>query len=221
MFRIFPRRRRRQPAVAPRMIGAGHMNRTASQRHVHIALTCMLAIVNVLLISENLRLRGLLSAPAIGDFREIGDHVPPLQGLDRDGEAVTFHYDSGQRSTLLLFLSPSCSFCTALFPHWQELMTRARQDGYRVIVVAREDEDRATVDEYLARWHASHVNLVYASKETIEAYGLYATPITVVVTGPGIIRGIWVGMWDHAQMEAVNKRFGTSFEEMGGGGGQR
>jgi len=177
-------------------------------RNAQTLAIATLALANILLLAQNVGLRSRLAEYAPPEFLESGDEVPPLRGMDSIGGNVTIEYPAAP-ATILLFFSPSCRFCEALFPTWQNVIPVALERGYRVVGVVRAEESPDGVDEYLERWGVSGMEVVYLSSEALLAYRFHATPITLAVGPNGVVQNLWVGTWDEDERAEAARFFGV------------
>lgn len=173
----------------------------------------VLAIVNVVLIYQNVELRIRLSVGDQPAYLKAGDVIPPIAVRDLDGELSSLKYAGEATDTILLFLSPSCPFCEALFPTWQQAIVAARQRGLRVVILARESEDPDALIGYLERWDVSFLETFFISEEARLEYGLYGTPVTMVIGSEGVVANSWIGLWGPAERTAASDYFGVDFME--------
>ena len=81
-----------------------------------------LSLVNLLLIKQNFDLRGQLTARAQNSFDATanalkrGEVVPAVSGMDLSGRPYRLDYKEDKRRQMLLFMSPSCSYCVQQAP---------------------------------------------------------------------------------------------------------
>lgn len=151
-----------------------------------------LAIVNMLLIAQNRRLKAdWTDAPGARDTIAV-DLLPLPEGPAR-------------RTRLVFFLSPQCGFCARQTASWKELL-RLTADQTTPILLLPEgdlrDEERFLRDaglDTLPRIHASVAQLARAR--------LTDTPATLVINQDGTLTHYWPGAWTREDVSAIASAF--------------
>lgn len=105
--------------------------------------------------------------------------LPPIRGRDLAGENAEVRYGREQLPTVVYVFRPSCVWCRRNRANIESLLSRTR-DHYRFIGVSLARSGLATSQ-------AAFPFPVYTdiSSETTAAYGLGATPQTIVLTNEG------------------------------------
>jgi peroxiredoxin len=171
---------------------------------------CALAIVNVLLIRQNLQMRAEISRSKPAGL-EGGDTVPGFVAQGLRGEPISISYTGKEATRVLLYFTPSCPYCQEQFPYWQEIISRANANHFQVLGLVSESEDRAEVEQYLRGVGCETLRVAFAPRSVFIDYKLSVTPTTVVVTNDGIVEQAWVGKWDSESLDAARSIFGLPF----------
>jgi hypothetical protein len=101
--------------------------------------------------------------------------------------------------TILVAVSPGCSFCTASMPFYGTLLAAARTSRHRTQVVFG---SRAPVPDLRAYLASSHVNPDKVIFVPVEI-PLEGTPTVFVIASSGEIRDAWIGRLDAEQEKAL------------------
>lgn len=158
-----------------------------------------IAASNILLIRQNLQLRGEL-AQARQQGLKAGDKVPPFSAAGLDGRPVQISYAGDGPKRMFIYFTPTCRFCRAQFPYWKEALEHAHSNSYEVVGLVSEAEDRVKLAEYLREMGCSadaqkSLKVALVPEEVKLSYQLSATPITLLVSNAGIVQKAWVGQW--------------------------
>ncbi len=177
------------------------------------AFAAALALTNMLLIGQNLRLRREVARHQPPPSLKAGDTVPSFTGVGLSGENVAVSYTGGGPKKVLFFFSPTCPYCKRQFPYWKAILERARDNNFEVLGLVSQTEDAAKVKEFLRGMGCAddsdnplHVALVPDS--TISDYRLSATPITLIVSSDGKVERVWNGLWSKDELPNVYTVFG-------------
>ncbi len=190
---------------------------TSSKLQALILWTMLLALAvsNVLLLRQNLRLRAELYQ--LGpDFLLPGDKVPSFsaKGLRDDQVEVKFSGQGGKR--VLLFFTPTCPYCRVQFYYWRELIERADQERFEIIGMVGSSEDEGKVEEYLrsvncAVGSSATLRVALAPAGVRRVYKLSATSTTLIVANDGTVEKVWSGLWSAEMLAEANSIFGFEF----------
>lgn len=186
-------------------------NITARISWLSVALILALGISNLLLITQNFRLRKQLNAagrnPASANFLKPGETVMPFAGTDVNGQPYQIQYAKDGKKQLLLFFSPSCPYCVQQGPIWCDLLNRIDSSRFNVVGIVGNKEDKQKV-----MFHADALGyfktrialpIVYVGDETLARYKLSATPTTLLIDDSGRVEHAWVGKWDESKIAEV------------------
>ncbi len=132
-----------------------------------------------------LRIEALEGSPGLGEGLAVGTPAPDFSLTSVAQETVTLRaLLAPGRTLLLLFVSPTCGPCNALFPdlrHWQ----REYASVLRVAVLARGDE---AANRSKATGHQLDPVLFDPDAEVARAYRAMPTPSAVLVGADGLVR---------------------------------
>lgn len=186
-------------------------NKTARISRLPLALILALSISNLLLITQNLRLRKQLNAAgrfdASANFLKPGETVMPFAGTDLNGQPYQVKYANDGRKQFLLFFSPSCPYCVQQGSLWCDVLNRIDSSRFNVVGIVGDREDKQKV-----MFHADALGyfktrialpIVYVGDETLARYKLTATPITLLIDDSGRVEHAWVGKWDESKIAEV------------------
>jgi hypothetical protein len=140
-----------------------------------------------------------------------GSQVAEITGRDLGGNPVSFKYGTKAIPTVVYF---PCGFKP------QEIdfatVVAQKRDRFNFVVVAWDrgtTEANAWVDRYVAdmkpSWGGAAVDLVLASKTTVENLSLGGCPRTYVVSPEGKMLQNWAGEWGGATRAQVEQFFGV------------
>jgi peroxiredoxin len=175
-------------------------------------LILILAIVNLLLISQNLDLRKQLAAggrtlDVTTNFLKPGDVVAPVTTTDLDGRPYQLQYTNDGRHYLLLFFSANCRYCQQQAPLWRDLLNKVDTNRFAVLGVVSDREQKALVSAHAdaAGYFKTTTSLpiVFFDKDALASYKLNATPTTLLIDEAGTVEHAWVGKWDETSAMEV------------------
>lgn len=116
----------------------------------------------------------------------VGDAAPRFELAAWNGEPVALGGADGQgRSTLLLFVSPTCPVCKTMLGIAESLLRRERR-GLRLVLASDGPRDE---HESFVREHALDRHAYVLSAELGLAYQVSKLPHAVLIDGDGVIRG--------------------------------
>ena len=176
-----------------------------------VALILALSISNLLLITQNLRLRKQLNAAeridASANSLKPGETVTPFAGTDFNGQPYQVQYGKDGRKQLLLFFSHSCPYCVQQGPIWCDVLNRIDSSRFNVVGIVGNREDKQEVARHadLLGYFKTRIALpvVSVGDETLARYKLAATPTTLLIDDTGRVEHAWVGKWDKKKTAEV------------------
>ena len=176
-----------------------------------VALILALSVCNLLLITQNFRLRKQLNSAgridASANYLKPGETVTPLAGVDLNGRPYQVEYRKDRRRHLLLFFSPSCPYCVRQGPIWRDMLNRIDSTRFNVVGIVGERENKLEVMSHadaLGYFKTRIVlPIVSVGDETLARYNLTATPITLLIDDNGRVEHAWVGKWDESKTNEV------------------
>src|SRR5262249_3641420 len=114
----------------------------------------VLLIVNVLLVQQNKKLKILAGRPDRALEVRPGTALPPLEGIDSNGDRQSITYGQDSRKTVLFVLSTRCSACVENMPNWQAIINRLDQQSFRLAAVSLQSEG---FKEYASRYGINQI----------------------------------------------------------------
>lgn len=169
--------------------------------HAPWMLVIALLISNLLLLSQNKKMRAVIEAAASPRVLQRGDKVPEFAASDLNNRKVEIQYNSKSPRRIFLFFKPSCPYCHEQFPYWKAILEESEKAGFEVWGLAGDEQDKAKLRDYLAAMGCVQdgvpsLRVALLSKEVRESYKLHSTPTTLIVSGDGRIEKAWLGRWD-------------------------
>ena len=177
-----------------------------------IALFAALCVVNLLLIKQNVTLRGQLAVKAATvdattNSLKGGESLAGFVGTDLGGEQYSLEYKKDGRHHLLFFFSPNCPYCVQQAPLWRDVLNTVDTSRFSVVGLVGDKEDRqavaAHVEELGYLKTKTRLPVVFLSDEVLARYKFAATPTTLLVSDLGKVERVWVGKWDEAKANEV------------------
>jgi peroxiredoxin len=172
----------------------------------------MLVAVNLLLVKQNFGMRRQLTdratalSPTARSLKE-GEVVALLSGSDLNGQPFQLKYKNDERQYLLMYFSPSCTFCVQQAPLWRDVLNKIDSSRFAVVGIVSDREDKKAVfthaDELGYFKTRTPLPVVFVSNESLAGYKLMATPTTLLINGAGSVEHVWVGKWDQARVDEV------------------
>ena len=186
--------------------------RSSRSSWVAAILILGLIAVNLLLAKQNLAMRQQLRAraeavnPAAQSLRE-GEVVSAIAGTGLDGRPYEVNYNKDERKRLLLYFSPSCTYCVQQAPLWRDVLNKVDSSRVEVLGLVSDKLDKRAVyahAEELGYFKTkAPLPIVFASNESLARYRFVATPTTLLVSKTGTVEHVWVGKWDETQTTEV------------------
>jgi peroxiredoxin len=168
-----------------------------------------LVVASLLLLRQNLRLRGELVSPGVDNLAP-GDFVEPFTARSFDGE-ITVSYGPLEKAKVFLFLSPSCAYCGKQMPYWQQLVDQIDKERFEVYTIARDSDSYEQLQDYLLSEHIDLVPTILAPDRVWRAYKLWGTPTTLVVSRDGSVIENWRGLWGAESRKEAATILGVTF----------
>jgi peroxiredoxin len=173
-----------------------------------------MAVTNVLLLGQNLRLRREVVRLQPPSLRE-GDRVPSFAAVGLSGESIDVSYTGGGPKKVLFYFSPTCRFCKRQFPYWKAILERAADKNFEVLGIVSQAEDAAKVEDFLRGMGCSSesntpLRVARVPRNVLGEYKLSATPITLIVANDGRVEKAWNGQWSNDELATVYPIFGLN-----------
>jgi peroxiredoxin len=120
----------------------------------------------------------------------IGARLSSFEARDLDGQSQIVDPRASQLNTVFYVFSPSCIWCERNLANLQALASAAGT-RYRLIGVSLDPN----VASYIRQNSISFPVLVRPTAQTVQAYGLGATPQTIVLSPSGTVVKLWQGAY--------------------------
>ncbi len=166
-----------------------------ANKKVAVLLTIVgsvLLFVNVLLVQQNKKLKILASRPDRALEARHGTALPPLEGIDSNGNRQSIKYGQDLRKTVLLVLSPRCRACEENMPNWEAIINELDRQSFRLAAVSLQSEG---LKEYAGQHGINQVPILakFDPKYRV-AYNLALTPQIMLIDSGGKVEKIWTGL---------------------------
>jgi len=151
-----------------------------------------LLLVNVLLVQQNKKLKGLASRPDRALEVKPGTALPPLDGFDSNGAWHSIDYGQDPRKTVLLVLTPQCHACEENMPNWGAIINGLDHRAFRLVGVSLKSEG---LNEYASRHGINRVPILTKIDPKYRvAYNLALTPQIILIDAEGKAEKVWTGL---------------------------
>jgi peroxiredoxin len=171
-----------------------------------------LMVVNLLLAKQNFAMRRELNIraetfnPTTKSLKQ-GEVVASIVGVGLDGRPYDLSYARDERKRLLLYFSPTCTYCVQQAPLWRNILNQVDASRVEVLgLVSDELNQRAvyTHAEELGYFKTkTPLPIIFTSNELLARYKLVATPTTLLISQHGTVEHVWVGKWDETKTNEV------------------
>jgi peroxiredoxin len=152
----------------------------------------VLVFVNVLLAQQNKKLKVLASRPDRALEVKAGTALPPLEGVDSDGNRQSISYGQDSRKTVLLVFSPRCRACGENFPNWEAIINGIDRKSYRLFAISLHSQ---SAKEYAIRHGIDGVTILTEIDPKYKvAYNLALTPQALLIGSDGKVEKVWTGL---------------------------
>lgn len=152
----------------------------------------VLLFANVLLVQQNKKLKVQASRPDRALEIKPGTALPPLKGIDSNGEGHIINYGQDSRKTVLLVLSPRCYACEENMPNWKAIINGLDRRSFRLAAVSLQSEG---FKEYASRHGINQVPILTKIDPKYRvAYNLALTPQTILIDADGKVEKVWTGL---------------------------
>ena len=162
-----------------------------------------LLFINVLLVQQNKKLKVLASRPDRALEIKPGTALPPLEGVDSDGNRRSVNYGQDSRKTVLLIFSPRCSACGESMPTWEALINRLDRRAFQIAAVSLQPEG---VKEYARQRGIDRIPILTKIDPKYRvAYNLALTPQIILIDSGGKVEKVWTGVLRTEEKQDVER----------------
>lgn len=146
---------------------------------------------------------GALLSPAAA--LDVGDLVPPLALRTAEGRAFTLQAELGEHPTLLSFVSPRCTPCRDSRPALEQLCRTYGTERRLAIVSVMLGAETSREGPGSGPLHAGACaeTLVLGDDATATRYGIFGTPVFLLVGRQGTVLWKHVGRLAPGQVDAA------------------
>jgi len=147
-----------------------------------------------------------------------GNSVPPIELRASVGPPrKALQYGDNQPPTFLYWFSTSCGWCEVNLPNFQALADQS-VGKYRFVPVSLEPPGELAA---YSEAHHLHFPLYNITAETAKEYHLTGTPLSVLISGHGVIIQRWPGAYSPSVLVDVERMLsirlpGMSMNSVGG-----
>jgi|ERR1044072_359541 thioredoxin-related protein len=137
---------------------------------------------------------------------EPGTKVMPLRAVDMDGQPHLVSYNDVNRPTVVYVIAPSCIWCERNRENIDQV-ARLKGNEFRFVGLSLAVSG---LKEYLGQHNLSFPVYTVLDSETIKAFGLGATPQTIVISPDGKVLKNWTGAYREQSQREVEEYFHLS-----------
>ena len=198
------------PTIVSNSIDVIRKNRKAG---AVAALMIIFAVMNGLLLRQNLQLRKALEGSE-PDRLKSGDVLEPFTAGELHGSSIDVNYAQNSPRRVLMFFSPRCPYCRKQFASWSTIMREAPAMGFEVLALARDSEDKSTIEEFLKSVdcppESKSFRVALISEDVRVRYKFAVTPTTLIVSSTGVIENAWNGVLTAGDTVSASTSLGIS-----------
>lgn len=156
-----------------------------------VAIGFILIIMNSLLIRQNEKLKARVSKLDRSLEIKPGKELPPLEGIDINGDKLAIAYGEDPRKTLLLVFSPNCRFCKENIGGWHEVLKRLDDNLVRVIGISI---NRDGAKEFAILHKLTDIPVMTEMDAAYRvSYNLNLVPQMILIGADGRVERVWTG----------------------------
>lgn len=158
---------------------------------VLILVVIAMAVEILLLVAENRKLRSALTARR-GPFQVLNpeEKVPPLVGIDGEGEEVQVEYPS-QQQTVLFWFSTGCPSCEHNVEFWKQIYHKHQSGNFRFFGVTSAGEEKS--GELKEKFQFGFPVLTVSDYSLLDRYKVEVIPQTMLIDKNGMVKKVWPG----------------------------
>lgn len=172
-----------------------------------------LVATSVLLVRQNRDLAARLEAYYSSIELPQGARVPPLVGIDRNGQELFIDSAEEEDPVLVLVFSPTCAACDENWPSWYPLVVLQRKMQSSVVAIDISGDVR---DDYLQTHRIDTIPVMdVVSEESELAYRFRFTPQTLILHQGQVAAG-WIGGLTRENVEHAERILAGTWRMDGG-----
>lgn len=156
-----------------------------------IVLVIAMGVEILFLVSENRKLRSALTARR-GPFTVLNpeERVPPLVGIDLDGQEVKVEFPSSEQ-TVLFWFSAACPSCEHNVEFWREMYQKRSSPELRFFGITTAGEGKT--EELTEKFPFEFPILTVSDYSLLDQYKVEVIPQTMLIDENGLVRKVWPG----------------------------
>jgi peroxiredoxin len=171
----------------------------------------LLLMTNILLMQQNESLKSSVNKSDRALEVKIGKELPPLEGIDTNGNKLTVSYGQDARKTVLFVFSPRCGACKSNMPNWQTLIKGLDQQAYRLMAVSLQPEG---VKEYTKEWGLDKIpTLAEIDSKHKVTYSLALTPQMILIDADGKVERVWTGLLKEEELQDIERTLNAKLSQ--------
>lgn len=170
-----------------------------------ILCACALALANILLTKQNKELKETVKSLSKASEIQHGVSLPPLKGIDENGNQASVEYGKGDKHTLLLIFSPTCGVCKDNMGNWHSIID-GNKDKLRIIGVTFNSANPAEAKEFINQYRMSAIDIIDAEAQSVLNYKLKYVPQTILIDRSGRVEMVWTGLLNKQSLEEIHNK---------------
>lgn len=152
---------------------------------------CLLAL-NVVLLKQNRDLKNEKTNRLATPELAVGTQLSVLRGRNLNGNQEEISFGNDKRKSVLLILSPECSFCEKNLPIWKQIINGIDQSLFRVTVVSLSSHN---LEKSLSQLQLDAGSvLTDVDPQDRQTYYFSSVPQTILVGTDGKVERVWTGL---------------------------
>jgi hypothetical protein len=174
-----------------------------SMAAMFVLMMTVLVVINLSLLIQNKTLKSTVEKRGRSMEIQPGTQLPPITGIDLNGNRFTMDYGQDPRKTLLLVFSPGCRFCKENMPNWEAMMGGLDKNSYRVTGVSLMEDG---LKEYLAEYGLGDLPVVAEIDPQVRVgYNLVLSPQTILIDSEGKAERVWTGLIEGEKKDELER----------------
>lgn len=136
------------------------------------------------------------------DVIEAGKPAPPFAGKLTTGKQFDLSAAAKEKPVLVYFISTTCPVTSEATKFYDRISKAYAKDGVTVVGVV--NDGREGYDAWQKTHKASFGSLLDPDYKVIAAFGVYASPTTILVAPGGKVEKVWIG-YGQKELKAANE----------------
>ena len=169
-------------------------------------IIALLSVDVVLLTFQNKQLKSLLSVTTLqGQVESLkpGERVEPFKIQQLDGKTRELNYTDPSLKYLLFVLSTTCPHCENNLARWKTVAETPGGNGRCTIIGLFLNSLNETIKYATEKNPSFYIASVAPDTSFLRKYKISGVPITILVTGFGVVEKTWVGELSQEQTKEI------------------